>query len=107
MEGIQILDAVMVANEVVDDLGRNKRERMLYKLDIEKAYDHVTWEFVDYMLGRLGFGNKWRKWMKSCIITAYFAMMVNGDPSSFFEATKGLRQGDLLSHLLFIIVMES
>lgn len=45
--------SVMMANEVVDDLVGNKREGALCKLDMEKAYDHVNWKFVDYMLGRL------------------------------------------------------
>lgn len=42
MEGRQILDAVMVANEFVDDLVSRKREGILFKLDMEKAYDHVS-----------------------------------------------------------------
>lgn len=55
------------------------------------------------MLGRLGFENKW---MKSCITTASFVLMVNGGLSSFFKASRVLRQSDPLSPLLFIIVME-
>lgn len=52
-EGRQILDAILVANEVVDDLVDNKRDEILCKLDMEKTYNYVSWEFVDYMLGRL------------------------------------------------------
>lgn len=79
---------------------------MLYKLDIEKVYDHVSWEFVHYILGRLGFGSKWRNWVMSCISTASFAVMVTGGPSSFFKVSRGLRQDDPLSPFLFIIVIE-
>lgn len=92
---------------MVDDLVSNKREGILCKLDMEKTYDHVNWKFMDYMLGRLIFGNKQRKWMNTCITTTSFAVMVNGWSSSFFKATKGLHQGDPLSLLLFIIVMEA
>lgn len=56
VEGRQIMDVVMVANELVDGLVGNKNEGILYKLDIEKSYDYVRWDFVDYMLRRLGFG---------------------------------------------------
>lgn len=107
MEGRQILDAVMAANETVDDLLTNKREDLACKLDMEKAYNHVNWTFVDYMLNKMGFWSKWRKWMKSCITTAFFAVLINGDPSKIFTASRGLRQEDPLSPIIFIIVMES
>lgn len=45
--------SLMVANEVVDDLISSNKDGILCKLDLEKAYDHVCWDFVDYMLGRL------------------------------------------------------
>lgn len=56
VEGRQILDVVMVVNELMDDLVGNKRKGVLCKLNIEEVYNHVIWEFVDYMLGRLGSG---------------------------------------------------
>lgn len=61
VEGRQIFDAVMVAREVVDNLVGNKLNEILCKLDMEKAYDHVPWNFVDYMLDKVGFERLWRK----------------------------------------------
>lgn len=90
VERRQILNAVMVANEVIDDLVGNKRDGFLCEVDMEKTYDHVNWEFVDYMLGRLRFGNKWRRWMKSCITSPSFVVMINDETSSLFKGTKGL-----------------
>lgn len=75
-------------------------------MDMEKAFDHVFWKFIDYMLDRMGFGEKWGRRMCTCISTTSFAVMVNGSPSTFFSATRGLRQGDPLSPLLFIIAMK-
>ena len=46
MEGRQILDAALVANKAVDSILRNKGCGLMCKLDIEKAYDHISWEFV-------------------------------------------------------------
>lgn len=60
----QILDTALIANEVVDELVNKKTEWILRKLDMEKTYNNVNWGFVDYMLMKLGFGVKWRRWVK-------------------------------------------
>ena len=46
VEGGQILDAALVANEAIDSIVRNNRGAPLCKLDMEKAYDHVDWSFL-------------------------------------------------------------
>lgn len=107
VEGQQILDAIMAANEVFDDLVADKKEGLICKLDMEKAYDHVNWSFVDDMLGRFGFGPKWRLRMHRCIKTTPFAFLINGGPSNFFKASRGVRQGDPLSSMLFILIMRA
>jgi hypothetical protein len=80
---------------------------LLCKLDIEKAYDHVNWDFLLYMLRRCGFGERWCSWIAHCISTVRFSVLVNSTPTGFFSSSRGLRQGDPLSPLLFVIVMEA
>ena len=80
---------------------------MLCKLDVVKAYDHVNWGFLMYMLERLGFPEKWRKWIFYCISMVKFSVLINGAPCGFLENYRGLRQGDPLSSLLFVVVMEA
>jgi hypothetical protein len=80
---------------------------VICKLDLEKAYDHVNWEFVSYLMGRLGFGSKWRTWIFACISTTQFSILINSSPNGFFGSSRGLCQGDPLSPLLFVIVMEA
>ena len=104
--GRQILDAALVANECVDRSLKNKEQGVLCKLDIEKAYDHVSWDFLLYLMERMGFGEKWCRWSRSCISSVKFSVLVNGTTQGFFGSSRGLRQGDLLSLFLFIIVMD-
>jgi hypothetical protein len=80
---------------------------VICKLDVEKAYDHVNWNFLLYLLERCGFSLKWRRWISYCISTIRYSILINGGLEGFFGSSRGLRQGDSLSPLLFVIIMEA
>ncbi|XP_026452112.1 uncharacterized protein LOC113352514 [Papaver somniferum] len=61
----QILDGVLVANELIDSRERSGRECILIKVDFEKAFDHVNWDFLNEILGLMSFGDSWRKWVNN------------------------------------------
>ena len=75
-------------------------------INIEKAYNHVNWNALFYLIERMGFREKWGRWMKACITIVRFSVLINGSPVGFFGSSCGLRQGDHLSLLLFLLVME-
>jgi len=103
----QIINSVLIANKLLDSSIRSSEPSVLCKLDTEKTYDHVNWEFFLYLLGRCDFGEKLRNWMAYCISLVRFSTLVNYTHFGFSSNSCGLRYGDPLSSMLFIIVMEA
>jgi len=104
--GRHLLHSVLIANEAVEEAKRRQNPCMVFKVDYEKVYDSVSWNFLIYMLRWLGFCPKWIKWVEGCLKYAFIPVLVNGSPSTEFILQKGLRQGDPLVPLLFNIVAE-
>ena len=84
---------------------KSKISGVICKLDIEKGYDHVNWETLLDLLKRMGYEVRWCRWIHTCISTVQFSILFNGSPIDFFGSSRGLRQGDLLSLMLFLVVM--
>ena len=81
------MDASLIANEVIDSMEKRKEKGILCKLDIEKAYDQRNWNFLVMVLKEMGFGSKWIDWIKWCICTASFLVLLKSD--GFFQKFKG------------------
>lgn len=60
-------------------------------MEFKKAYDCVEWPFLDWMMERMGFRERWRQWIHECISTAKISILVNGSPKKEFLVGKGLQ----------------
>ncbi|GKA57981.1 RNA-directed DNA polymerase, eukaryota, reverse transcriptase zinc-binding domain protein [Tanacetum coccineum] len=103
----QILHGPFILNEVLRWCKVKKKQALIFKVDFEKAYDSVRWDFLDEVLSKFGFGDKWRKWIQACLMTSRGSILINGSPTEEFQFGKGLKQGDPLAPFLFILIMES
>ncbi|GKD84630.1 RNA-directed DNA polymerase, eukaryota, reverse transcriptase zinc-binding domain protein [Tanacetum coccineum] len=106
IKGRFILDGPLILNEVLAWYRHRKKELMVFKVDFEKAFDSLRWDFLDLILDKFGFGSKWRTWIRGCLHNGRSSVLINGSPTEEFELFRGLRQGDPMSPFLFILAME-
>lgn len=76
------------------------------KLDISKAYDRVSWEYLQERMIIMGFSEKWVKWIMLCVTTVSYSISFQGSMIGPIIPKRGLRQGDPLSPYLFLLCVE-
>jgi hypothetical protein len=67
VRGRFILESVVSTYEIIHEAARNKDKGIILKLDYEKVYDRVNWDFFEEMLVSRGFGRRWRDWILNMV----------------------------------------
>jgi len=103
-----IHDNILIAHEIINKFKhfKGKKGYVALKLDMEKGYDRIEWDFLLNCLQQLGFHVMWIQWIKECISIVSYSIIINNEPSGFFKPTHGLRQGHPLLPYSFIICMD-
>ncbi|GJY67009.1 RNA-directed DNA polymerase, eukaryota, reverse transcriptase zinc-binding domain protein [Tanacetum coccineum] len=85
ISGRQILGGPLILSEVIDWYKKRKKNMTWCKVDFEKAFDSVSWRFLDHVMEKLGFSVNWRHWIKVGLISSRASILVNGSPTSEFS----------------------
>ena len=86
IKGRFILESVVAAHEIIHDIHKNKERGVVLKLDYEKAYNRVSWSFLEDMLVSRGFGVTWVKWIMKVVKGGSLCVRINDENSTYFKA---------------------
>nr|KYP53392.1 Retrovirus-related Pol polyprotein LINE-1 [Cajanus cajan] len=108
ISGRSPVDNAIVLQEIIHSMKklRKMKGNVVYKLDIEKAYDKVEWSFMEQVLNEFGFPPNIVRLVMHSLSSPSISVLWNGKKTSPFFPKRGLRQGDSLSPYLFMLCLE-
>ncbi|XP_028767839.1 uncharacterized protein LOC114725488 [Neltuma alba] len=108
IKGRNIQDNIIVGQEIMHIMKKSKGKKglMALKIDLEKAYDRIRWDFLQQVLLEVGFDDGFVNLIKACVFFVTYNVLWNGSQTEYFSPMRGLRQGDPISPLLFVLCID-
>ena len=105
--GRQLSDSAVMAGEILAAWKAQGTKGFMWKVDFAKAYDSLDWRFLWAVLRKRGFPEEWIKWMKRCVTSQSFSVLLNGRPAGgWIRPQRGIRQGCPLAPMLFVLAAD-
>jgi hypothetical protein len=102
----RIRDNFLYVKNLATRFNKEKIPALLFKLDIRKAFDSISWDYILDLLQRRGFPHHFQNWIAAFFSTASSRVLLNGIADFPIVHGRGLRQGDPLSLLHFLIAID-
>nr|GFB07346.1 RNA-directed DNA polymerase, eukaryota, reverse transcriptase zinc-binding domain protein [Tanacetum cinerariifolium] len=97
--GHQILDGPLIISEIIQWYKKRKKKMLIFKVDFKKAFDSVSWKYLDFILDSLGFASEWQSWIRACLHYSRASIFINGSPTSEFSIKHGSHGRAPLCHV--------
>lgn len=107
IKGRRISDAITLAQEFVQSYNcKSTSRRALVAIDLTKAFDTIRWDAIEVSHDLLGIDQTFIQLVMACVKSTSVSTLVEGSPTVIIKQRRGLRQGDPLSPLLFMVVID-